>query len=119
MGAAKKQVMDVSKPGKSAASATARPLIVGHGVSVQDPMMVPAANSSPAPTPPDVSVPADDAEPLQARHGETVLAPLTRDEPGQVGSLTEQRLTPLPSDTRPLPTMTPSDQVLGRSTETS
>ena len=41
------------------------------------------------------------------------------DEPGQVGSLTEQRLTHLPSDTRPLPTMTPYDQLLGRSKETS
>lgn len=39
MGAAKKQVMDVSKPGKAAAPATARPLIVGHGSMIQDPMV--------------------------------------------------------------------------------
>lgn len=35
----KKQVMDVSKPGKAAANASSRPVIVGHGPLVQDPMV--------------------------------------------------------------------------------
>jgi len=34
-----KQVFDVSKPGKSAPSATSRPVIVGHGSMLRDPMM--------------------------------------------------------------------------------
>lgn len=41
------------------------------------------------------------------------------DKPVQVRSLTEQRLTHLPSDTRPLPTVSGYDQLLGRSKETS
>lgn len=35
----KKQVMDVSKPGKTAAEASSRPVIVGHKPLVQDPMV--------------------------------------------------------------------------------
>jgi hypothetical protein len=35
----KKQVMDVAKPGKTAPDATTRPLIVGHGGMLKDPMM--------------------------------------------------------------------------------
>jgi hypothetical protein len=35
----KKQVMDVSKPGKVAAHATSRPVIVGHGAMIKDPMV--------------------------------------------------------------------------------
>lgn len=34
-----KQVMDVSKPGKSAPDASAKPIIVGHKPMVQDPMV--------------------------------------------------------------------------------
>ncbi len=34
-----KQIMDVAKPGKSPADASARPIIVGHGPRVQDPMV--------------------------------------------------------------------------------
>ena len=41
------------------------------------------------------------------------------DKPVLVRSLTEQRLTHLPSDTRPLPTVSGYDQLLGRSKETS
>jgi hypothetical protein len=35
----KKRIMDVSKPGKTAATATTRPIIVGHGPIMKDPMM--------------------------------------------------------------------------------
>ena len=35
----KKHVSDVARPGKTTASATSRPIIVGHGSSVQDPMV--------------------------------------------------------------------------------
>jgi hypothetical protein len=34
-----KKVFDVAKPGKSAATATSRPVIVGHGAMLRDPMM--------------------------------------------------------------------------------
>lgn len=32
-------VMDVTRPGKTAASATSRPIIVGHGAMIKDPMV--------------------------------------------------------------------------------
>jgi hypothetical protein len=35
----KKAVMDVSKPGKTAATATSRPVIITHGTLVKDPMV--------------------------------------------------------------------------------
>lgn len=43
----------------------------------------------------------------------------TEDQPVPMRSLTEQRLSHLPSDTRPLPTVSQYDQLLGRSKETS
>lgn len=48
MAAAKKPVMDVSKPGKTPANATARPIIVNHGPAISDPMVTPesAPNAS-------------------------------------------------------------------------
>lgn len=39
MPADKKHVMDVMKPGKAAATATSRPVIVGHGAMIKDPMV--------------------------------------------------------------------------------
>ena len=68
MGAAKKQVMDVSKPGKAAATATTRPLIVGHGSMVQDPMVRRANGQA-----------AQDAEDAgtQPTRGKIVLKPLS------------------------------------------
>lgn len=35
----KKPIMDVAKPGKTAATATSRPVIINHGAMVKDPMM--------------------------------------------------------------------------------
>lgn len=43
----------------------------------------------------------------------------TNDEPAPVRSLTEQRLSHLPSDTRPAPTVDHYDQLLRHSKETS
>lgn len=39
-----KQIMDVSKPGKSAPSASSKPIIVGHRTVVQDPMVTAAVD---------------------------------------------------------------------------
>lgn len=45
----KKTVMDVSKPGKTAATATSRPVIITHGAIVKDPMVnEEAATDTPA-----------------------------------------------------------------------
>jgi hypothetical protein len=58
----KKQVMDVSKPGKTPASASSRPVIVGHKPQVQDPMMTTEETKDETPetseTTPEVSSPA-------------------------------------------------------------
>ena len=35
----KKPIMDVAKPGDTAATATSRPVIINHGMLVKDPMM--------------------------------------------------------------------------------
>lgn len=35
----KKQIMDIRRPGKSPANATSRPIIVGHGAMIKDPMV--------------------------------------------------------------------------------
>jgi hypothetical protein len=45
MATTKKQIMDVTHPGKSAANATSKPVIVGHGSMVQDPMVAPSEQS--------------------------------------------------------------------------
>lgn len=68
MGAAKKQVMDVSKPGKAAASATARPVIIGHGSMVQDPMVRRAQAEADA-----------EAAGAQPKRGKIVIKPLSQD----------------------------------------
>lgn len=70
-----KQVMDVAKPGKTPAEATARPIIVGHKPEVQDPMVTSAEDKNPeveATTP---------AEPTLNPTGKKVIAPLTTETP--------------------------------------
>lgn len=42
-----KRVMDVHKPGKTAPSASSRPVIVGHGPTIQDPMVKGDSNMKP------------------------------------------------------------------------
>lgn len=64
--AAPKKVMDVSKPGKTPPSATARPVIVGHGPRAQDPMMAP----KPGTDDDDDAKPA--AAPMLAGKGKTI-----------------------------------------------
>jgi hypothetical protein len=48
MSTEKKRIMDVARPGKTAASATARPIIVGHGPIIKDPMVQPSVDSEEA-----------------------------------------------------------------------
>lgn len=71
-----KQVMDVSKPGKTAPTASAKPVIVGHGPMVQDPMVTPEASpeaelATPEQATPEVSSPAA---------GKKVITPLTESD---------------------------------------
>lgn len=41
-----KRVMDVAKPGSAAASPTSRPVIIGHGPMMKDPMVTPDAENN-------------------------------------------------------------------------
>lgn len=66
-----KQVMDVSKPGKTPADASARPVIVGHKTLVQDPMVNADVNSEAATT----EAEAEPAPPSPST-GKKVIAPL-------------------------------------------
>jgi hypothetical protein len=50
-----KQVFDVAKPGKTAASATSRPVIVNHGSLLKDPMMS-GEKSTESPKPAETTV---------------------------------------------------------------
>lgn len=67
-----KQVMDVSKPGKAVADASARPVIVGHKPQVQDPMVT-AEDTNPDVAEPEQSVASPSAT-------KKVIAPLSDQE---------------------------------------
>jgi hypothetical protein len=69
----KKQIMDVSKPGKTTPDATARPLIVGHSGMLKDPMMSPG--SVPATT--DAPASKDTATPIVKTRAGKVLQPIS------------------------------------------
>lgn len=68
-----KQVMDVSKPGKSAADATSRPVIVGHRPMVQDPMVNTAEESNP-------EIEKEEPAPTVTPTGKKVIAPISEPE---------------------------------------
>lgn len=68
MAQAKKPVMDVAKPGKTPAGATSRPIIVGHGPAIKDPMV----NDGDTP---QADVDTEEKQPLQASH--KVITPIT------------------------------------------
>lgn len=65
----KKPIEDVAKPGKTAASATSRPVIVNHGAMVKDPMV-----NTEDPAAPDL--PTQDGAPAAAPAPKKVVAPL-------------------------------------------
>lgn len=67
------QVMDVSKPGKTAADATARPIIIGHGSMAQDPMVNPAENKNP-----DAPEKKPDSEAIPV--GKKIILPISEQE---------------------------------------
>jgi hypothetical protein len=68
-----KQVMDVSKPGKSAADASARPVIVGHKPQVQDPMVNTAEDTNP-------DVAQEEPATASPTASKKVIAPLSEQE---------------------------------------
>ena len=70
-----KKTMDVSKPGKVAADATARPVIVGHRSIVQDPMVKPETDVSELEPKKDDEVKTKSAP----TSGEKVIEPLNKD----------------------------------------
>lgn len=63
----RKNIMDVSKPGKSAATATAKPVIVGHGAMIKDPMVKDTDSAT--------DTPAAEPEHLEVRHEKVILQP--------------------------------------------
>jgi hypothetical protein len=70
-----KQVMDVAKPGKNAPDASAKPVIVGHGPMVRDPMVN-------ADTDAEVEKPESEeqASVPAVSIGKKVIAPITQEE---------------------------------------
>ncbi len=77
---AETKLFDVTKPGKTAASATSRPIIVGHGGAInQDPMVTP---------------PAEDTKPSEnsslQTHGNAVISPLKAAVPVEAGKETSE-----------------------------
>lgn len=64
----KKQVMDVARPGQTAAAPTARPLIIGHGAVIKDPTIQQPSSAEPI---------VETATPESISTGEKVIAPLT------------------------------------------
>lgn len=91
-----KQVMDVSKPGKSAADATTRPIIVGHKPLVQDPMVTTAEDINPEATPEVTEQEEAVASPATTRK---VIAPITPVEPEEEADKPEE--TPVETETEP------------------
>lgn len=65
------QIMDVSKPGKSPAEPSARPVIVGHRSLVQDPMVTSTEASKP-----DKSESEEETKPTSPSSGKKVIVPL-------------------------------------------
>lgn len=72
-GVEKKRVMDIKRPGKSVANATSRPVIVGHGAMMKDPMMQNKGNEA-ASDMPEVDHQPEDLVKAQQK-AELVLAP--------------------------------------------
>lgn len=68
-----KQVMDVSKPGKTAPTASSKPIIVGHGLMVQDPMVTADVNAEEEKSEITQAVP-EVASPANSKR---IIAPLT------------------------------------------
>ena len=98
-----KQVMDVARPGKSTPSSSSRPIIMGHGPIMKDPMM---SDKSVAVS--DDSDP-DAGEPITVKRSAKTIAPAaTADEkPAKAKKTAEATITP-PTDTTP-PDLEPSD----------
>ncbi len=79
-----KQVMDVSKPGKTPADASARPIIVGHKPQVQDPMVNTAEDTNP-----EVSAPSEEPSTTSPATSKKVIAPLSELEKPNEDEATE------------------------------
>lgn len=79
-----KQIMDVTKPGKSAPSATAKPIIVGHGPMVQDPMVTSDTSAEAvAPAAEEIEAPVVVASPSASKK---IISPISEEkaEPTEV-----------------------------------
>lgn len=76
-----KQVMDVSKPGKTPADASARPIIVGHKMLVQDPMVTETAEKTEETVTEAVAeVETDEKPPVSPSSSKRIIAPLSAEE---------------------------------------
>ncbi len=86
-----KKVFDVAKPGKTAASASSRPLIIGHKNMLKDPMVKDAEPSDLASKADNVSAPT---EPEDKPSGNPKL-PETLQEPTTAPAVAKVKLQPL------------------------
>jgi hypothetical protein len=95
-----KKVFDVAKPGDSKPDASARPIIVGHGPMVQDPMMAAESkDKSEPPTAPDLDAKAkadEEKSPEKAVfHGPKRIEPLhTESEEDSPAKILEEETVP-------------------------
>jgi hypothetical protein len=105
-----KQVMDVSKPGKTAANATARPVIVGHRSIVQDPMVNAAEEANP-------DVPKEEPAPTVTPAGKKVITPISEPEnPADEEAVQESEQ---PAESAEQAAEAPVDSTDGESSETA
>jgi hypothetical protein len=88
-----KQVMDVSKPGKTPADASARPIIVGHKPQVQDPMVNTAEDTNP-----EVSAPSEEPAATSPAASKKVIAPLSELEKPNETEATESAEPTAPTE---------------------
>lgn len=117
MAAAKKpakQVMDVSKPGKVPADASARPVIVGHKPQVQDPMVTPEEAQNPEATSQEQEIASPSAS-------KKVITPLTEeDKPAEAETEPEVTEEPAkPADTEEAQADEPVEEQQETATETT
>lgn len=103
----KKPIMDVAKPGKTAAPATSRPVIINHGAMVKDPMVneaeeaatdLPTKNETPAvsPAPKKVITPPEETAPAEEKAEEEKD---TKDTAPKEAEPDKKEETPKPAET--------------------
>lgn len=101
-----KQVMDVSKPGKTAPTASAKPIILGHKPPVQDPMVT--ATVDPEAENPEVETVVPEA--VSPASSKKVISPLSAADKEETTAETSEETKP--AEDQPTPPSDDTDSVI-------